>query len=360
MQRISREPELKQVISLDARTLWTAAGVAFVAGLLWTIGAQIISELLLLFGAVVIAEGMRPLVELLVRNRLPRALAILCIVVIAIAFIAGLAWLILAPLIAQVADLISDIPHFAAVAQGDLDRYQRFLHNNLQARQLLAQLPSRISSFLTSKIGYVIEAPLVAVSTIANVVLVLLIMFFWLMASRDIATFTLSLARPENRPIVRSVLDELSTKLGGYLRGLLINMTVIGILSGVGVELLGVPYALLLGVVAAFTEAIPIVGPVISGGIAVIVAFLALGTAKSLQVALLYLAIQQIEGNTLVPFVMNRVVAINPLAIIVALLIGSSLLGIPGAVLSVPGAAVLQVIITRIIAPNVRKRFNVA
>ena len=174
------------------------------------------------------------------------------------------------------------------------------------------------------------------------------------MASRELAVFTLSFVPMQSRANARDILDDLSTKIGGYLRGVLINMTVIGLLSGIGVALLHVPYALLLGVVAALTEAIPIVGPLLGGSVAVLVAALSLGPEKAFQVALLYLVIQQIEGNTLVPFVMNRAVALNLLAIIVALVIGSALLGIPGAILAVPVAAVVQVGVLRVIAPALR------
>ena len=340
--------------AIASRTLWTAGGVAAVCILLWTVGARIVPELVLLFGAIVIAEGMRPLVAWLVRRRVPEPLAILAIVAVALASLVGLAWLILTPLVAQIASLLDDIPHFTAVAQRYLDAYQRFLQNNTQARQLLAQLPGRISAFVTSQLGLIIAAPIFFVKLVSNGFLVLLVVFFWLTASRELATFVLSFAPPTRRAELRDILNESSTKIGGYLRGVLINMVAIGLLSGIGVALLAVPYALLLGVVAALTEAIPIVGPLLGGSVAVVVALLGLGPQKAFQVAILYLVIQQIEGNTLVPFVMNRAVAMNPLTIVVALVIGSALLGIPGAILAVPAAAILQVVVLRIITPSLR------
>ncbi len=346
--------EVRHVISVSTRTIWTTAGVAIAGALLWTIGAHVVPQLVLLFGAITVAEGMRPLVAWLVVKRVPRPIAILAIVFVALAILGGLGWLILTPLVTQVVALIGDIPHFAAVAEGYLKVYQRFLHDNRQAALLLQQLPGRVSTFLTSKIGIVLQTPLILAGVLSNAFLLLLIVFFWLMASQELAIFVLSFAPAKRRPAVREVLDELSVKIGGYLRGVLINMLVIGLLSGIGVALLGVPYALLLGVVASLTEAIPILGPVLAGSAAVLVALLAFGPGKALQVALLYVAIQQIEGNTLVPFVMNRVVAINPLLIVVALVIGSALLGVPGAILSVPGAAVVQVFIVRVIAPALR------
>ena len=334
--------------------LWSAAGIGFLTVLLWTVCARALPELVLLFSAIVIAEGARPPVEWLQRRGLPRVPAILCILFLVVSVLGGLGWLIFAPLVTQVAGLIDDVPHFVATAQHALDSYQLFLHDNAQARALLAQMPSKVSNFLESKLGLLIEAPLFLVGVISNTFLLVLIAFFWLTASRPLAAFTIKIAGAARAAACRGILDDLSTKTGGYVRGVLINMLVIGILSFSGVALLGVPYALLLGVVAALTESIPIVGPLLGGSAAVLVAALAFGPQKSLEVAVLYLVIQQIEGNTLVPYVMNRAVALHPLAIVVALVLGSALLGIPGAILAVPTAAIIQVIVLRIIVPWVR------
>jgi predicted PurR-regulated permease PerM len=343
-------------MALPVRTLWSAVGIALLAVLSWTVASHAVPELVLVFSAIVIAEGMRPPVEWLRRRGIPRPFAILAVLAAAIAALVGLGWITFAPLIAQIARLVDDMPHFMNVAQHEFAAYQQFLHKNAQVRSLLAEIPAHISAYLQSKVGFVLQAPLVLAAVVKNAFLIVLIAFFWLTASPSLAAFVLSLAAPEHRPATRTVLDELSAKTGGYLRGVLINMAVIGVVSFGGVALLGVPYALLLGVVAALTESIPIVGPLIGGGVAVIVALLAAGPQKGLEVAALYLVIQQIEGNTLVPLVMNRVVALSPLAIIVALVIGSALLGIPGAILAVPIAAILQVLVLAVVAPAVRAR----
>lgn len=337
-------------------TLWFATGIGFLGVLIWTICAHVIPELILIFSGIVIAEGARPPVSWLERRRFPRPLAILLVLFVVIAVLGGLGWLIFAPLVAQVAGLIDDIPHFVAIARHALDSYQSFLHDNAQARSLLAQIPARLSSFLESKLGLLIEAPLFLVGLISNAFLLVLLAFFWLTASQRLAAFTISLAGPKQAVRARELLDDLSTKIGGYVRGVLVNMIVIGVLSFAGVALLGVPYALLLGVIAALTESIPIVGPLLGGSAAVLVASLALGPQKALEVAVLYLVIQQIEGNTLVPYVMNRAVALHPLAIVVALVIGSALLGVPGAILAVPTAAIVQVLVLRVVAPSIRAR----
>jgi predicted PurR-regulated permease PerM len=335
-------------------TLCLAAAVGFLGVLMWTICAHVIPELILIFSAIVIAEGARPPVSWLERRGIPRSLAILLVLFAVVIALGGLGWLIFAPLVSQLAGLIDDIPHFVATARNALDTYQSFLHDNAQARSLLGQMPARVSTFLESKIGLLIEAPLFLVGLVTNGFLLVLLAFFWLTASQQLAAFTVSVAGPKRGVETRESLNDLSTKIGGYVRGVLINMIVIGMLSFSGVALLGVPYALLLGVVAALTESIPIVGPLLGGSAAVLVASLALGPQKALEVAVLYLVIQQIEGNTLVPYVMNRAVALHPLAIVSALIIGSALLGVPGAILAVPTAAIVQVLILRVVVPSIR------
>jgi len=111
----------------------------------------------------------------------------------------------------------------------------------------------------------------------------------------------------------------------------------------------------LLGVVAGLTETLPFIGPWIGGAPAVLLALLSNGWLKAVEVVILYNIIQQIEGNTLVPWVMNRTVHLNPLTVVIAILIGAALLGLLGAVLGVPVAVILQVLTVRVLAPAARR-----
>jgi predicted PurR-regulated permease PerM len=142
--------------------------------------------------------------------------------------------------------------------------------------------------------------------------------------------------------------------LGGYVRGVLIAMVLIGVFTGLGLGVLGVPYALLLGVLAGLTEAIPYIGPWLSGAVAVIVSLVTVDPLKAVEVLVLFLLVQQLEGNLVQPLVMSRSVHLDPLLVLVAILIGSELLGLMGAVLAVPFAALLQSLVTHAIAPAIR------
>jgi len=126
---------------------------------------------------------------------------------------------------------------------------------------------------------------------------------------------------------------------GGYVSGTLVAMLLIGSFTGVGLALLGVPYGLLLSILAGLTELLPYLGPWISGTVSVLVALITVDPFKALQVILLFLLIQQIEGNV----------------VIVVVLIGIDLLGIIGAILAAPVAAAIQILIVEVLAPAIRR-----
>jgi predicted PurR-regulated permease PerM len=127
-------------------------------------------------------------------------------------------------------------------------------------------------------------------------------------------------------------------------------MVVIGVLAGIAVALLGLPSPVLLGIFAGITEAIPIFGPFLGAAPAVLLGF-TVSPLYPLLVAAVFLVIQQVESNTLVPVVMNRVLALPPLTVVLALLVGGSLEGVAGALLAVPMAAALQVLVLRVVLP---------
>jgi predicted PurR-regulated permease PerM len=176
---------------------------------------------------------------------------------------------------------------------------------------------------------------------------------FWTAFSDGLREFTLGFLPPRLRRQGADVLDDMSLRLGGYVRGVIINMFVIGILAGLADWLLGLKFPLLLGVFAGLTELIPLVGPFIGAAPAVLLGFIVSPT-RGFIVALVYLLIQEFEGHTLVPLVMNRVVKLRPLTILVALSVGTLLQGLLGALLAVPFAAVVQVFVVRVLTPWIR------
>jgi predicted PurR-regulated permease PerM len=151
----------------------------------------------------------------------------------------------------------------------------------------------------------------------------------------------------------------MSRSLGGWVLGTLIAMLLIGSLTALGLLIVDVPYALLIGILAGLTELIPYLGPWISGTVAVIATIATTGDpVKVLWVIVVFLIIQEVEGNVIEPLVMNRAVKLDPWLVLVAVLVGGELLGIIGIILSVPVAALIQVVTQKVVAPAVRLATN--
>jgi predicted PurR-regulated permease PerM len=340
-----------RAVAIRARTIWLAAAVVIGGIVCWVVVREAFQILLLLFMAIVVAEGLRPLVDWLQQRRLPRSIAVLALYLIIGAILGGLGWFLFRPLTGEVKAFLVNLPRYAAQTQRLVDQVQQTLGTDLNVSQILSALPGESGQLLS----FLLRGPVVLGHIIYGVIAILLLAFYWLTAVGGLKAFLVGLLPPPAQETASETVTEMGWRVGGYLRGVAVDMVVIGAFSGVGCALLGVPYPLLLGVVAGLTEALPLIGPVIGGGIAVLVALVTQDPVKAGEVALLYLVIQQIENNTLVPLVMQRAVGLNAFTVVIALLTGGALLGILGALLAVPAAAVLQVLVLRVLAPAARR-----
>jgi predicted PurR-regulated permease PerM len=179
-------------------------------------------------------------------------------------------------------------------------------------------------------------------------VTILILTFYLLIESDSLFSGFARLFPRAERPRVREAASKISTKVSAWLNGQMFLAGVIGVSAAVGLYLLGVPYFYVLALLAAVGEMIPVVGPIFSAVPAVIVAF-TVSPQTGVFVLIFFLAQQQVENHVLVPKVMERQVGVSPVTVIVALLIGGSVLGILGAVLAVPSAAILQVVVQELL-----------
>jgi predicted PurR-regulated permease PerM len=177
-----------------------------------------------------------------------------------------------------------------------------------------------------------------------GLVTILILTFYMLVESDTIFRRFVRLFPVEQRLRVATVSSDISMKVSAWLGGQLLLGAIIGVTATVGLWLIGVPYYFVLGLIAGIGELIPMVGPLLSAIPAIVVA-LTVSPGLALATAVFFLAQQQFENHLLVPKLMERQVGVSAVTVIVALLIGGSLLGIVGALLAVPTAAALQVII---------------
>jgi predicted PurR-regulated permease PerM len=330
-----------------------AIGVAIVWGIYLARGA-----LLLIYVSVLLAIGFGPIVRWLERHpflrlgarRAPRWLAILVVylTIMGTLTIAGI--LIVPPLLVQSEELWNRLPSL-------LDHAQDFLmeHNLLTHRITLQEAVSRAPGTPGSAVGTLATAVGRIVAGVLGFVTILIFTFYLLIESDALFAGFARLFPADVRPRVVEMSRDISTKVSAWLSGQLILAGVIGSTATVGLYVLNVPYFYVLGFVAAIGETVPVIGPVISMVPAVLVG-LSVSAKTALFVALFWIAQQQIENHLLVPKVMQRQVGVNPVIVIAALLVGGSILGILGAVLAVPTAAIGQVILDAVLDERDRQR----
>jgi predicted PurR-regulated permease PerM len=321
--------------------------------------SQALGPLILLFVAVIIGEALRPVVVRLRRYHIPSALAILMIYGITFVVAGLLIRLLLGYLVSQIGSLTHHLPRYYLETRYLLTQLRERLH----AEGAVGQAAQNVESSLVATVKQSGPA-LVAISAgllrgifgvFIQVVVVLAMALFWLVSSPKLKEFVVGLFPAASQEQASSVFSDIGRALSGYVYGTLVRMAVIGTLSGIGLAILQVPYALFLGVFAGVTELIPYLGPWISGSIAVVLALLAVGPGKALEVVILFLVVFELEGNVVQPLVMSRTVHLDPLLVVLAVLLGISLLGILGAILAVPLAAAAQVVVVEVLAPAIRR-----
>jgi predicted PurR-regulated permease PerM len=352
-------PPRRLTISLSQRTLWLAAGVVLASLVLVLLVAQAFSALLLIFLAITLAETIRPLVARLERLRVPRPLGAVLIYLVLVALFVGIGWLLLTPLVAQINELVRDLPRYLAQAQKWAEEAQQALAANEPLNAIIDGLAAQLTTSLQSALPDLLRFPLTLLSGafggLLSVVIVITMSIFWLMSAGKLREFVLSLIPEALRARGGVVFTELGQTLGGWVRGTLVAMLLIGLLVGLGLWLLGVPEALLLGIFAGLTEVIPYIGPWISGAVAALVALVAVDPLKALQVAILFILVYQVESNLVRPLVMSWAVKVDPLLVLIAVVVGAEALGLIGAVIALPVAGMLQVITQRLVAPAIRR-----
>ena len=293
--------------------------------------------------AVFLAVALGPAVDFFARRGAPRGLAILGVFLslfLAI-FVVGL--LVVPPVVDEVQQLADDAPGYIAdlrdnetLRQYD-DRYDISAKLTDQAATLPARLGDAASALQAVTIG--------VFSTLVQLLTVLTICFFLLLDGRRIAEFLLDQLAPDRRARFAKVGLDVYRSVGGYVAGALTIGTVCGLVTYVTLTILGVPFAVPLAVLMGFLALIPLVGASIGGLAVTLVTLLDDFPADTIAWIAVIVIYQQIENNVLQPQVYKRTVDLHPLVIITAILVGSSLIGVLGALVAIPVAAAGQILL---------------
>jgi predicted PurR-regulated permease PerM len=327
-----------------------AVGVAFVL-LLAALAGAAGRVLLLVFVAVLLASALEPMIGW-IRGHvgLRRGATILLVYAGFFVTVISLALVVVPAAVDQFNDIVAGLPPLVE-----------------RAREWAATLrPRGLSTSITALIdeaaktlrppapgpGAVLQLGITVAEAVASVATVLTIVFFWLVEHARLQRFALAFLPADHRAGAREAWNEIETRLGLWVRGQLILMAAIGAATGIAYTLLGLPSALLLALVAAVTEAIPIIGPLL-GAIPAILVAATISPELALVVAGVYVVLQIVEGNVLVPLVMRNTIGISPFLVIVSVLVGATAGGVVGALFAVPVAAAILVVLERLQARQV-------
>ena len=322
-------------------TLAALAVTVFIAWALW----EVRDALLLIYISALIAIGLSPLVNELerkrfLRQRVPRWAAILVIYVCIIGVLVAIAAMVIPAVVMQARDLAREFPRLLHQGQ------QWLIDHGVLTREISAAeaVQQTAPSAAQDTLGLVANAFLGVIGGVFGLITALVLAFYLLVDSSSLVLVFLRLFPRERRAQVNDACRRVTNKISAWLGGQLLLSGIIGSTAALGLFLMGVPFFWVLALIAAIGELIPIVGPILSAVPAVIVA-LSVKPALALAVILFFIAQQQLENHLLVPKIMQRQVGISPVFVIIALLIGGSLLGVIGAILAVPTAAILQVLL---------------
>ncbi|MGA8795538.1 MAG: AI-2E family transporter [Candidatus Cybelea sp.] len=345
-------------IAIDVRTWLTAAAVFAGAYVLWLVLAGTLSAFVLLFTGILIAVALRPIADRL-SARMPFGIAVGLAFGGAILIAALIAYILIAPLGVEIQRLVQAIPGYVNSLKDQLLAAERFLKSYELSKQFAGAVANGAGGAFSSLGAHLLAGPALIVAVFGNAIIILLLAVGWMLSSDDLENFTLSLLPQTAGRDWKEAFDTIGVRLSAYVKGIVINGTIVGVTMGGAVAILGVPYALLLGFVVAVFQAIPMVGAVISGPVILLVVLATSGWVKMLIVLAIFAVVQIVDQNVLSPIIFGQRVQLSFLLIIFSTVVGGMLLGIPGAFLAVPAAAVLQVIVVHIVAPAVRRANHV-
>lgn len=295
----------------------------FLVVLFWFI-VQIRAIIISIFLSYIIMAAVLPAVEYLQKKRFPKIIAVL----IPYLGIFTAIFLLVLPL----------IPFFTEQIQSLIVNLPVFIDRSASALGLTVN-PNQIEEYLTSELGSVGQSAVTLTSKvfggIFSVLTIIVVSFYLLMYNEAFKKSMANLFHNGSREYIHKIIDRVNEKLGAWLRGEVVLMLFIGTLSWIGLTILGLPYALPLALLAGLLEVIPTIGPIIAAIPAVIVA-LTISPTMAITVIVLYMLIQALENQLLVPKVMQKAVGLNPVIVILSILIGANLLGVAGALLAIP------------------------
>jgi predicted PurR-regulated permease PerM len=297
----------------------------------------------IVFFAIILVSILEPIVSWLISKKIPKILAVLMIYLLLVGILAGILVLIIPPISTEINQLSSSFPYYWQRATTEFSNLNDFLSQYGISQGIETSLKSWQFQ-LPESTGTIVNRVSDFISGIFSLFVVLVITFHILVEEGATRRILRSLLPSKYLPYAYQLVSKIQKKLGYWLRGQMILCFIIFLLVYAGLLWLGVKYALVFAIIAGLLEFIPYLGPFVSGTIAVSLTFFQ-SPVLAVLVLILYIFIQIVENNFLVPKVMQKAVGLNPVISILSLLIGGKLGGLIGVILAIPIATALSVVV---------------
>ena len=309
--------------------------------ILFFVFLYILKDVLIIFlFALIIASAISPFANWLDEKGFPRLLGVLLLFLVVLALIVGVLSLIIPYISQDISQLVSTLPQFVAKVSTSLGRVQDGSPQYLDFISEIQNILQGFSDYLQQSSQSILGLIISIFGGVMSAIAILIISFYLSVTKKGIEGFLGSIVPEKYENYAIGLWKRAEYKVGLWLQGQLLIGLIMGLIVYVGLSLMGIKFALILGFLAAIFEIVPIVGPVLAAIPAIFLAFL-LSPAMGLWVIVFYVVVQQLENHILVPVVLGKTVGLNPVIVIIALLIGQSLAGIPGMILSVPIATII-------------------
>jgi predicted PurR-regulated permease PerM len=328
---------------------WCGIGVIILAYLMLRLMVYINPIVPPLLIAVAVVYLLNPLVSALERRGVPRVAGAGIVYVLFLCIVALVISLLVPVVTRQVGQVIDHFPDYLADAQATIGRLAtRFGQEpdfRLDAEQVRDWLSAGENRQAVTR--YLTGLRSVTNSVISGLIIIVLgpVMAFYLLVDLPrLRRGAMALIPPGRREEIKGLMDRIGQAVGGFFRGQLLVALFVGVASSIGLWAIGLPYWLLVGMVAGIFNLVPLVGPFIGGGLAVIIALVSGEPLKAVWAALVLLAVQQIDNHLISPNVMGRTVQLHPVVVMLALLVGASFAGLFGMLVVVPLVAMAKII----------------
>ena len=322
----------KTIIEISPKTIFWALGVGVLAVLIYMV-RDIIAVLIF---AIIISSALEPILRYAQSKKIPRLLSLIVIYLLFFIFFAALLYIFLPLLLDQLRDFSQNYPtYFGKIEEAaGVITFLPGLSGNIH--ELFGQLTEQIPSF-TSLISYISAI----FGGILSFVVVLVVSFYLSFSRNALDNFLRAILPPQFEVYIHGLWVRAQYKMGRWLQAQILLSFIMALIVGIGLWILGIKYAFLIAVIVGILEIVPYVGPIVAGGLATLLA-LSQSAVLGLWTLIFFIAAQQLENHVLVPLLIKKLVGLNPVAVILAILVGAKLGGILGILLAVPIAAVID------------------